>query len=120
VDGNSGGLCSWRYRSFGENTIGLTLTVVLGNGGFLVVSLLKKLFGDWTFSRVKTHDLTFVVGPDGDGGYIVLPSWRPCVLVNVSESRCCCHSCCYVPQIASMGPHIFFRLFFFCLCILDV
>jgi hypothetical protein len=28
-----------------------------GNGSFLVSSLLKALFGDSTFSRVKTHDL---------------------------------------------------------------
>ena len=43
-----------------------TLGLVPENGGFLVVSLLKALFGDWTFSRVKIQDLTMMVGPDDD------------------------------------------------------
>jgi hypothetical protein len=47
----TGLLRSWR-------SLGLTLVAVSDNDGFLVVSLLKALFGDWIFSRVKTHDLS--------------------------------------------------------------
>ena len=43
------------------------LGLVPGNGGLIVVSLLKALFGDWTFSRVKTQDLTMMVRPNDDG-----------------------------------------------------
>jgi hypothetical protein len=41
--------------------------VVPSNSGFLVVSLLKALFGDWIFSRLITQDLAILARPDGDG-----------------------------------------------------
>jgi hypothetical protein len=47
--------------------------VVLGNGGFLVVFLLKALSKNETFSRVKTQVLTILVRPD-DGGVDALIS----------------------------------------------
>jgi hypothetical protein len=51
--------------------------VVHGNSGFPIIFLLKALFGDWTF-MVKIQDLTFMVGPDDDGVYALLHSWRRC------------------------------------------
>jgi hypothetical protein len=72
------------------------LLVVCDNGGFLSVSLLKALFGDWSFFRVRTHDLNFLFGPD-DVCALFLP--RAVGLENVSESRDYHHwwcSCCYM------------------------
>jgi hypothetical protein len=40
--------------SFRDKTLGFTLTVVLENGGSLVIYLLKALTEYWSFSRVKT------------------------------------------------------------------
>jgi hypothetical protein len=38
--------------------------VVPGNGGSLVISLLKALSEDWIFSRVKTEGQIMLVSPD--------------------------------------------------------
>jgi hypothetical protein len=38
-----------------------TPPILVGHHGFLVVDLLKALFGDWTFSRVKIFNLTMLV-----------------------------------------------------------
>jgi hypothetical protein len=52
----------------------LTLVAVPDNGGFLVVSLLKAFFEDWTFFRVKTQDLPLMVRPGDDGVCTLFPS----------------------------------------------
>jgi hypothetical protein len=52
----------------------LTLVAVPGNGGFLVVVLLKALFEDWTFFRVKTQDLPLMVRPGDDDVCALFPS----------------------------------------------
>jgi hypothetical protein len=48
------GLVELYVSVFGVKALGLTLMVVPDNGESLVISLLKALFGYWTFSTVKT------------------------------------------------------------------
>jgi hypothetical protein len=79
--------------------------VVYGNGGFLVVSLLKALLGDRTFSKVKTQDLTILVKSD-DGVCTLLPWWRRRFGVPYSKYRCSHHllcSCCCESPIVPWG-----------------
>jgi hypothetical protein len=52
------------------------LLVVLGNGGFLVVFLLKTLSKNKTFSRVKTQVLTMLVRQDDVGVDALILLWR--------------------------------------------
>jgi hypothetical protein len=89
--------------------------VVPGNGGFLVVFLLKTLSGDWTFSRVKTYDLIRLVRPDDDsvhtlihrylaGGVVMENPFRSLGVVTGRLLRQC----------------LYFFLFFLPVCILDV
>jgi hypothetical protein len=66
-------LRSWRSQFFRVKALRLTLVAVPGNGGFLVVSLLKALFEDWTFFRVKTQDLPLMVRPADDGVCALFP-----------------------------------------------
>jgi hypothetical protein len=101
---------------FKVKTLRLTLVAVPSNDGFLVVSLLKALFGDWTFSRVKTQDLPLMVRP-GDDGVCALFHSRDVVLEYLFRS---------IGVIATDGALAVvslcllqrgFFLFFFCLCV---
>jgi hypothetical protein len=50
--------------------------VMPSNDDFLVTSLLKTLFGVGTYSRVKTQDLTMLVGTDDNGVCTLFSSLR--------------------------------------------
>jgi hypothetical protein len=67
-------LRSWQSQFSRVKNLTLTFGVVPGNGGFLVVPLLKALFGQWTFSRVKTQDLTIMVRQGDDEACALFPS----------------------------------------------
>jgi hypothetical protein len=55
----------------GVKILRLTIGVVIYNGGFLFVPLLK---GDCTFSRAKIQDVIIMVILDDDGLCALLPS----------------------------------------------
>jgi hypothetical protein len=103
----------------GVKALRLPLVVVPGNGGFLVVYLLKALFRDWTFSRVKILDLTMLVRLDNDGVCALFPCWRRRYGEPFSEFRCS-HHWLLLLQVSSYSDRDFvffsFSFFVFWLC----